>query len=119
MIVPRLERPDAADAPVALADWADGEDPYARLAALLDPAGRYGISDSAWVLHLLELQGREPGASYVSLTKALPMLRAVKDADELARLAAAAAAADATYRTVTDSGARRLNTTSHELATVS
>lgn len=100
MIVPRLERPDAADAPVTLADWADGEDPYAQLAALLDPAGRYGISDSAWVLHLLELQGRVPGASFVSLTRSLPMLRAVKDADELARLAAAAAAADATYHDI-------------------
>jgi len=100
MIVPRLERPDATDAPVTLVDWTDGEDPYAVVAGLLDPDGRYGISDSAWVLHLLELQSRVPGASFASLTKSLPMLRAVKDADELARLAAAAAAADAAYHDI-------------------
>ena len=56
-----------------------------------------GISDSAWSMHLLGLQDALPGSSYRSLTQCLPMLRAVKDAAELARLEAAGAAADATY----------------------
>ena len=55
------------------------------------------ISDSAWAMHLLGLQEAVPGSSYRSLTQCLPMLRAVKDANELARLQAAGAAADATY----------------------
>jgi Xaa-Pro aminopeptidase len=81
-------------------DWADGADPYASAASLLRPEGRYGVSDSAWALHLLGLQQAMPRSGYRSLTQSLPMLRAVKDANELARLAAAGAAADATYEEI-------------------
>ena len=104
MILPVLERPDAETAPsagtIALTDWTDGEDPYATAAPLLEPDGRYAISDSAWALQLLGLQAALPGTRYVSMTSALPMLRGVKDADELARLAAAGAAADACYEEI-------------------
>ncbi|MGW2514745.1 aminopeptidase P family protein [Streptomyces scopuliridis] len=101
LVVPTLEAPDAARAPGApaltLRDWTDGKDPYGVTAPLLDPAGRFGVSDNAWAMHLLGLQQALPGTSYVALTEALPMLRAVKDARELSRLAAAGAAADAAY----------------------
>ena len=99
MIVPTLERSDAAAAPgtaaVKLSDWTDGDDPYQATAGLLDADGRYAISDSAWAMHLLGLLEVLPGASYVSMTTALPMLRAIKGPDELERLAAAGAAVDA------------------------
>jgi Xaa-Pro aminopeptidase len=85
---------------VSLTDWSDGSDPYAATAALLDPRGSYAISDSAWAMHLLGLQQALPESRYVSMTSALPMLRAVKDADELERLAAAGAAADATFQQI-------------------
>lgn len=104
MIVPRLERPDAEEAAgapiVRITDWADGSDPYEACATLLTAAGRYAVSDSAWAMHLLGLQGRLPSSSYVSMTKALPMLRAIKDDDEVARLAAAGAAADQAYEEI-------------------
>jgi Xaa-Pro aminopeptidase len=104
MIVPILERPDAAAAPgaaaLSLTDWADGSDPYAATAGLLNPHGSYAISDSAWAMHLLGLQQVLPESRYVSMTGALPMLRAVKDAEELERLAAAGAAADATFEQI-------------------
>lgn len=104
MIVPILERPDAEGAPgadaVKLTDWTDGSDPYEVAGPLLDPQGRYAISDSAWAMHVLGLQNALPGSSYVSMTSALPMLRAVKDADELERLAVAGAAADASYEEI-------------------
>jgi Xaa-Pro aminopeptidase len=104
MIVPVLERPDAEPAPgvaaVSLADWADGSDPYAATARLLDPRGRYAVSDSAWAMHVLALQEALPESRYVSMTSALPMLRAVKGADELERLAAAGASADATFEQI-------------------
>ncbi|WIM98438.1 aminopeptidase P family protein [Actinoplanes oblitus] len=100
LIVPVLERPDAAGAPVAITDWADGTDPYAAAVRLLDPSGRYAISDSAWAMHLLGLQQALPGSSYTSMTGSLPMLRAVKDADEVDRLTAAGAAADAAYEQI-------------------
>jgi Xaa-Pro aminopeptidase len=104
LIVPKLERPDAEAAPgaaaVRLTDWSDGTDPYRAARELLDPAGRYGVSDGAWAMHLLGLQEALPGTAYTSLTAGLPMLRAVKDADELERLAAAGAAADAAYHDI-------------------
>ena len=104
MIVPILERPDAEASPgaaaLSLADWKDGSDPYAATAELLDPQGRYAISDSAWAMHVLALQQALAESSYVSMTSALPMLRAIKDANELERLAAAGAAADASFEQI-------------------
>lgn len=104
LLVPTLERPDAEAAvgapALAIEDWADGEDPFARASALVRADATMGIADSAWAMHLLGLQEALPGSTYRSLTRALPMLRAVKDANELARLSAAGAAADAVYEQV-------------------
>ncbi|WP_159794312.1 aminopeptidase P family protein [Puerhibacterium puerhi] len=104
LLVPVLERPDAeaaeGAAAAALVDWADGADPYAAASALLRPGGRYAVSDSAWAMHLLGLQAAVPGARFHPTTERLPMLRAVKDANELARLTAAARAADAAYEEI-------------------
>jgi D-alanyl-D-alanine dipeptidase len=106
MIVPTLERPDAEAAPSAsrlrIVDWQDGVNPYEAAAKLLDSPGPYAVSDSAWSMHLLGLIEQLPDSRYVSMTAALPMLRAVKDADELRRLAGAAEAADAAYYDVLD-----------------
>ncbi|TPQ16694.1 aminopeptidase P family protein [Streptomyces sporangiiformans] len=104
LVVPALEAPDAAKATGAhaltLRDWTDGTDPYATTGPLLDASGRFAVSDNTWAMHLLGLQRELPGTSYVSLTEGLPMLRAVKDAAELERLAAAGAAADAAYEEI-------------------
>jgi Xaa-Pro aminopeptidase len=104
LLVPTLERPDAEQAEgaasLSLSDWQDGVDPYEPASALLRPDGHYGVSDSAWAMHLLGLQGRLPQSRYDSLTSSLPMMRAVKDDNELARLAAAGAAADAAYEDI-------------------
>ncbi len=106
LLVPQLERPDAEKAPaagsLAINGWVDGENPYAALAKLLEPQGRYGVSDNAWALHLLALQRTCPGLGWGALTEAMPMLRAVKDAQEIEALAAAGAAADATYEAITE-----------------
>ncbi|MDG9717842.1 aminopeptidase P family protein [Streptomyces sp. DH24] len=104
LVVPALEAPDAERAggapALTLRDWTDGKDPYLATAELLDPAGRYGVSDNTWALHLLALQRALPGTGYAALTDALPMLRAVKDAAELELLAAAGAAADAAFEDI-------------------
>jgi D-alanyl-D-alanine dipeptidase len=101
LLVPVLERPDAEAAEGAdslrIVDWADGSDPYLAASDLLQPDGRFGISDSAWAMHLLGLQKALPDSHYRALSHSLPMLRAVKNAKELARLELAGAAADATY----------------------
>ncbi|MCT9110349.1 aminopeptidase P family protein [Streptomyces mirabilis] len=102
LVVPTLEAPDAAAAApmLTLRDWTDGKDPYAAAASLVGSDGRFGVSDNSWALHLLGLQRRLPDTRYVALTEALPMLRAVKDAAEVARLAEAGAAADAAYEEI-------------------
>ncbi|MFI9773319.1 M24 family metallopeptidase [Streptomyces sp. NPDC051956] len=104
LVVPTLEAPDAAKAvgadALTLRDWTDGKDPYEVTAPLLDASGRFGISDNAWAMHLIGLQKTLPDTSYASLTEALPMMRAVKDAAELERLMAAGEAADATYEEI-------------------
>src|ERR671910_3277 len=106
MIVPRLERPDAENvvgaSTLRLVDWTDGSDPYEATAKLLAEAGRYAVSDSAWAMHLLGLQGQLPRSSYVSMTSDLPMLRAIKDDAEIERLASAAAAADQAYEEIVE-----------------
>ena len=65
LLVPTLERPDAEGAEGArsltLVDWPDGADPYAAASALLRPDATYGVSDSAWAMHLLGLQDAVPG----------------------------------------------------------
>ncbi|MEU6439750.1 aminopeptidase P family protein [Streptomyces sp. NPDC047046] len=104
LVVPALEAPDAEEAPGAGAltfeGWRDGQDPYQLVIPLLPLGGRLGVSDNAWALHLLNLQRTLRGSAFDPLTEALPMLRAVKDQAELARLAAAAEAADATYEEI-------------------
>jgi D-alanyl-D-alanine dipeptidase len=100
LMVPRLERPDAEKCPGAshlrMLDWPDGADPYEVAAEELGGAS-YVVSDSAWAMHLLGLQRAAPGVAYTSMTDALPMVRAVKDDAELARLRAAGAAADRAF----------------------
>jgi Xaa-Pro aminopeptidase len=104
LVVPVLERPDAeaaAGAPaLTVTDWRDGDDPYGLIASLLGNRNRFGVSDSTWALHVLGLQTATVDAVYQALTDCLPMLRAVKDAHELDRLAAAGEAADATYHEI-------------------
>ena len=101
LLVPVLERPDAEAAEgsvsVRISDWADGTDPYETASRLLRADARFGISDSAWAMHLLGLQTALPDTRYRALSQSLPMMRAVKDANELGRLSMAGAAADATY----------------------
>jgi D-alanyl-D-alanine dipeptidase len=104
MLVPALEHESAAGtraaAAIRLVDWRDGEDEYVPAAALLKPDGRYALSDALWSMHLLGLQQRLPHARFEAISHALPMLRAVKTPDEVDRLAAAGAAADATFEDI-------------------
>jgi D-alanyl-D-alanine dipeptidase len=99
LVLPAFERPDAEGADVDFAEWSDGQDPYALCADII-ATGRWAVSDACWALHVFPLQAALPGSSFASMTAALPLLRAIKDADELSRLAAAGAAADATFADV-------------------
>jgi Xaa-Pro aminopeptidase len=100
LVVPELERPAAEQAPgidgVELVTWRDGHDPYELVARILR-AGRYAISDGTWALHLLALEHATADCLFVAAGRVLPLLRAVKDEDEIARLRSAAEGADAAF----------------------
>ena len=85
LLLPVLELPDAEAAEgvgsVSLVDWEDGTDPYEVASPLLRPDGEFGISDSAWAMHVLGLQRALPKSSYRAITESLPMMRAVKDSN--------------------------------------
>ena len=105
MILPILERPDAEAAPGSRRGDADrldrrqrpvrgdGAAARARTGATRSPTRRGRCTCSA-------LQAALPGSELRVDDPALPMLRAVKDADEIERLAAAGAAADATLEEI-------------------
>jgi Xaa-Pro aminopeptidase len=107
MIVPMLERPSALASPAGetmeIAGWTDAEDPYAITAGLLGAghdrgaAGAFAISDDAWAAHVLGLERAAADIELVPQGAALPLIRAVKDPEELERLRAAAHGADAAF----------------------
>ena len=105
LVVPTLERPLAERAGgarglLALRDWRDGtDDPYEIVAEMLGP-GRYAVTDRTWASHLLALERAAPERSFVASGEALPLLRAVKDPDEIERLRVVAHAADAAFADV-------------------
>jgi D-alanyl-D-alanine dipeptidase len=106
LLVPVLERSEAEHAPGAPAldirDWRDGEDQFAAARELLASGGRYAISDAAMALHVLGLQDALPESTFVAMSDALPLLRAIKGADEIERLAAAGAAVDACFEALAE-----------------
>jgi D-alanyl-D-alanine dipeptidase len=104
LIVPELERPAAESAAgaegIAMEPWLDGRDPYEAAARLLGDTGRFAVTDQTWAVHLLELQRAAPACAFEPAGRALPLLRAVKDDDEIDRLRAAARGADASFDAV-------------------
>ncbi len=108
LVVPELERPRAlavsTGARVETVGWRDTEDPYDLVGRLLWPTGAYGVTDRTWAAHVLGLQAAAPGVELVPASRAVAGLRAVKDAEEVALLSAAAHAADRTFARVCDNG---------------
>jgi Xaa-Pro aminopeptidase len=106
MIVPMLERPSALASPagerIEIVGWTDAEDPYALTAGVIGArdasgAAAFAISDDAWASHVLGLERAAADIELVPQGEALPLIRAVKDPDELGRLRAAAHGADAAF----------------------
>lgn len=101
LVVPELERPLAEMASGAarleIVHWRDAkDDPYAIVGDAI-PAGRYAITDHMWASHLLALQRTSTERTFVAAGEAVPLLRAVKDEQEVERLRAAGSAADAVF----------------------
>lgn len=105
LVLPRLELSAALAAPgpgadlVATAPWQETDDPYAHVTAALGPVAPGAhllVSDSLKATFLLRLQAALPAARWSVASALVSPLRQVKDADEIALLRAAAAAADRT-----------------------
>lgn len=96
LVVPRLEAPRVDDDPrlFRLQPWGESEDPLAMVADALGRRRRLAVSDRCWASLLLGLQATVPQASWWRASAVTGPLRAVKDPEELAALAAAGAAAD-------------------------
>ena len=96
LVIPRLEAPRVVHDPAlfALRPWEETEDPVAVVAGLVGSRPTLAVSDRAWATFVLRLQASLPGASWLAASTVTGPLRAVKDADEVAALRRAGAAAD-------------------------
>jgi Xaa-Pro aminopeptidase len=96
LVVPRLEAPRVVEDPdvFSLRPWAESADPVDVVVGLIGGRRRLAISDRAWATFLIQLQRRLPDARWQPASAVTSPLRAVKDDDEVAALAAAALAAD-------------------------
>lgn len=97
LVVPRLEAPRVRERPDAflVRPWEETEDPVAIVAGLAGGATRVALGDQTWARFTLALQAAVPGAGFVAASEVLASFRAVKDAEEIAALRAAAHAVDA------------------------
>lgn len=103
VVVPALERPGLDGTPVLglgleIAEWADGDDPYALVAALLCRSGstvaRAAVGDAMPAAHVLALREALPGCAQELASTVLAPLRTRKDDAEIAALVAAGQAID-------------------------
>ncbi|MDQ1393858.1 MAG: hypothetical protein QOF30_2835 [Acidimicrobiaceae bacterium] len=96
LVIARLEAPrveEDRDA-FAVVAWDEHEDPVELVARLVGARRELAISDRAWATFLLQLQATMPDAAWRAASTVTGPLRAVKDAGEVAALAAASSAAD-------------------------
>ena len=96
LVVPQLEAPRVEDRPdvFGLRPWSETEDPVAIVAELVGASRSVAVSDRTWATFVLQLQARLPSASWLAGSTVTAPLRAVKDAEEVAALRRASAAAD-------------------------
>ena len=104
VVVPRMELAKVRTTAVgelglAIADWVDGEDPYALVTAAVGTASRVGVSDALPALHVIPI-GERLGVRLELATPVLREGRMIKDAEEITELRRAADAIDAVHRRV-------------------
>jgi Xaa-Pro aminopeptidase len=107
LVVPRLEEPLARNSLGGLGDaleivpWGETDDPFRLVSARLDGALRVGLQDQMWSRFVLQLQALLDPAELVDASPAIGAVRRIKQPEEVERLRASAAAADAAMRAIT------------------
>ncbi len=104
VVVPRMELAKVRTTAVGelgltVADWVDGEDPYALVTAAAGSVTRVGVSDALPALHVVPI-GERLGVRLELATPVLREGRMIKDAEEIAELRRAGDAIDAVHRRV-------------------
>lgn len=104
VVVPRMELAKVRSTAVGelaltVADWVDGEDPYALVTAAVGSASRVGVSDALPALHVIPI-GERLGVRLELATPVLRDGRMIKDTAEIAELRRAGEAIDAVHRRV-------------------
>jgi Xaa-Pro aminopeptidase len=97
LVVPRLEAPRVQPQPelFTIRPWSETENPIEVVTGFVGRTRRrLAISDRTWATFLLGLQVELPRSTWMTASKVTGALRAVKDAEEVAALRRAAAAAD-------------------------
>ena len=106
LVLPRLEEPLALHELGVLADdlevvpWDETDDPIRIVQRLVGAALRVGVQDQMWARFALRLRAALDPAQLVEAGPTMSALRAVKSDEEIARLRAAAAAADDAMRSI-------------------
>jgi len=103
--VPRLELAAAQASPAGslgleMIPWAETDDPFALVAALLGQVASVGLSDRMWALSVLKFRDALPGARLALAGRALRTLRIRKTPAEVAALREAGAAIDRVHARV-------------------
>jgi Xaa-Pro aminopeptidase len=96
LVVPRLEAPRVVERGdlFSVHAWGETDDPLDVVASLVGRAPVAAIGDRTWAQFLVGLADRLPDTSFRRASEVTGPLRAVKDLDEIAALARAAAAVD-------------------------
>ncbi len=96
LVVPRLEAPRVVERPEAftIATWNETDDPIELVASLAAHPVTAAIGDRTWARFVLDLQATMRGTTFRKASDVMGPLRSVKDAEEIAALRKAAAAAD-------------------------
>ena len=109
LVLPRLEAPLASHQLGELADsiellaWDETDDPFRLVRGLLEgSSGRIGVQDQMWARFVLRLRAALDPMELVEASPSIGALRRLKSPEEVDRLTAAAAAADAAMAQITD-----------------
>jgi len=107
LVLPHLEEPLARYALGGLVDqleivaWDETDDPFRLVKSKLRGVLRVGLQDQMWSRFVLRLRALLDPAELVDASPAIGAVRRIKDGEEIERLRAAAAAADAAMRAIT------------------